>query len=116
MLDRPHRLRTSADFSRVSRRGRRRGTMHLLVHLLATDDDTTTRIGFVTSRAVGNAVHRNLVKRRLREIAHELLDTIPTGWLIVVRAKPNAARATYAELRREVRSAVLGRTESKRAS
>jgi ribonuclease P protein component len=53
----------------------------------------------VVSRAVGNAVTRNRVKRRLRELVRDLGESLPSGSLLVVRALPRSAGASYAELR-----------------
>ena len=50
-----------------------------------------TQVGFVVSKAVGNAVIRNRVKRRLRHQVRELLVTAPQGMTVVVRALPAAA-------------------------
>lgn len=47
------------------------------------------------SKAVGNAVVRNLVKRRLREIGARLLQEHPTGIDVVVRSLPAAAQADW---------------------
>ena len=60
------------------------------------------RIGFVVSRAVGPAVTRNLVKRRLRHLCRERLAVLPSGSMLVVRALPAAAGATYEELGEEL--------------
>jgi ribonuclease P protein component len=49
-----------------------------------------TRIGFVVSGAVGNAVTRNRVKRRLRHLAAAHVADAPAGIGIVVRALPQA--------------------------
>ena len=54
------------------------------------------RYGFVTSRAVGNAVVRNKLRRRLREAARSL--PLENGWDIVVIARRSAADATYGQL------------------
>ena len=77
-----------------------------MVHLLLADpaqtDPTPTepaRVGFVVSKAVGNAVQRNLVKRRLREILSHRVNEIPDGGLAVVRALPPSQGAAYEELR-----------------
>jgi ribonuclease P protein component len=60
------------------------------------------RVGFVVSRAVGTAVTRNLVKRRLRHLCRERLGVLPEGSMLVVRALPAAADASYTELAREL--------------
>lgn len=59
-------------------------------------------MGFVVSKAVGGAVQRNLVKRRLRAISASRLETFPIGSSVVVRALPPAAAATFPELERDV--------------
>jgi ribonuclease P protein component len=55
-------------------------------------------VGFVVSRAVGGAVVRNTVTRRLRALVHDRLGQLPEGGSIVVRALPPAADASYSEL------------------
>jgi ribonuclease P protein component len=55
-------------------------------------------VGFVVSKAVGPAVTRNLVKRRLRHLARERLASLPGSGVLVVRALPSAATASYAVL------------------
>ncbi len=80
----------------------------MVVHLLAsTGEDPATgptdpRVGFVVSKAVGPAVTRNLVKRRLRHLCRERLAGLPSGSMLVVRALPAAAGASYPELGREL--------------
>jgi ribonuclease P protein component len=93
-----HRLTGSARFSHAIRTGRRAGSDTLVLHLARADEAGTPRIGFVVSRAVGNAVTRNRVKRRLRELVRVRRDSLPTGSVLVVRALPPCARASYEEL------------------
>jgi ribonuclease P protein component len=108
-------MRSGQDFGRAVRKGRRAGSATVVVHLAACDsgpDEGTTqpaRIGFVVSRAVGCAVVRNRVKRRLRAALHERLDLIPPGALLVVRALPAAGTATGDRLRGDLDRA-LNRT------
>ena len=90
-------MRHSADFSRVVRRGRRASTQTLAVHALPGETGDTTRVGFVVSRAVGNAVVRNRVKRRLRHAALPQLEALG-AMLVVVRAHPTAATADFPRL------------------
>ena len=99
MLDRSHRLTTSAGFTLAVRSGRRAGTRTLVLHL-GTEPGAVAgpRVGFVVSRAVGNAVTRNLVKRRLRHLARERLTSLPRSAVLVVRALPASAVASYVDL------------------
>lgn len=64
------------------------------------------RIGFVVSKAVGPAVTRNRVKRRLRHLAREQLSDLetrlPGSAVLVVRALGPSAGATSAELRADL--------------
>ena len=52
----------------------------------------------VEPMAVGNAAVRNRVKRRLRHQAREHVTTLPGSAVLVVRALPAAAQASYEEL------------------
>ena len=60
------------------------------------------RVGFVVSRAVGPAVTRNLVKRRLRHLSRPRLTALPAGSMLVVRALPASAQASHQELAQEL--------------
>jgi len=58
-------------------------------------------VGIITSRRVGNAVIRNRVRRRLREIVrHSRPDWLPGLWVVVIARNP-ASRASHAELQAE---------------
>jgi ribonuclease P protein component len=57
-----------------------------------------------TSRSLGGAVQRNRVRRRLRELIRERYGEMETGWDLLLIARPDAARATYAELRKALGS------------
>jgi ribonuclease P protein component len=60
----------------------------------------SSRFAFVVRRDAGTAVKRNLVKRRLREVARML--AIAPGWDIVVSAHRSAASVSFGELRKDV--------------
>jgi ribonuclease P protein component len=59
------------------------------------------RLGLSVSRKVGNAVTRNAVRRRLREVFHSCISEIAGDMDLVVSARPAAAKATLEELREE---------------
>ena len=74
------------------------------------------RIGFVVSGALGNAVSRNRIKRRLRHLAAAQLADTPAGMDLVVRALPRAA-TTPAEVPTDLGSAwheVVSRLSARR--
>ena len=102
MLPAQARMRRPAEFSTAMRRGSRVGRRTLTGHLAVTGrPDEPAKIGFVVSRAVGNAVTRNKVRRRLRHIARGYLESLPQGSLLVVRANPPAAAARQSDLAAE---------------
>ena len=95
-MGRAQRLRTSGEFAAVYRHGRAyRG--ELLVVRALRRDGPLSRFGFSAGRAIGNAVARNRLKRRLREAVRSL--RVAPGWDIVVNARPGAAEADYHRLR-----------------
>ncbi|KGN37433.1 ribonuclease P protein component [Knoellia subterranea] len=102
MLPAPNRLRERSEFASAIRApgATRAGSRILVVHANVTDPRAglPPRVGFVVSKAVGNAVVRNRTKRRLRAAIATQLTGIPDGVDIVVRAQPAAATATFAEL------------------
>lgn len=66
------------------------------------------RLGLSVSRKVGNAVIRNAVRRRLKEVFRLCVSEIPGDLDLVVSARPAAAGATFEDLRVEF-SKALGR-------
>lgn len=102
MLPRDNRLRTSVDFRTAFRAGVKGTSGHALTHLARTRESHAPRVGFVVSKAVGNAVTRNRVKRRARAWAAEQVLDLEMGDLLVIRALPAAADADYATLTRSL--------------
>jgi ribonuclease P protein component len=106
------RLRRRPEFTAVVRSGRRAGRPTMVLHSLPERPVTPTpgdagtvggpRAGFVVGRAVGNSVVRHRVTRRLRAVVHDQLDRLPPTADLVVRARPEAATASSADLRRDL--------------
>jgi ribonuclease P protein component len=103
-------MRRSADFSATVRRGRRGSARLVTVHLAppgpGADDTAPAQVGFVVSRAVGPAVVRNRVRRRLRHLMRARLAVLPAGARVVVRAQPASSTASSKVLARDLEQAL----------
>jgi ribonuclease P protein component len=75
---------------------------------------SAARAGFVVGKAVGNSVCRHRVTRQLRHLVRAELHRLPDTADLVVRARPEAAGADVAVLRRDL-DAGLDRVLSERA-
>ena len=84
------RLLRHADFERVYKQGRRHFASHMTVFYSPRTGEGTEaaslRVGFTVSKALGGAVVRNRLKRRLRE-AVRLHGMIPAAMDIVINPK-----------------------------
>lgn len=119
MLAPEHRLRSSALFSTVVKKGARKGSRTVVVHLWTPEPGLDApleltggpRAGLIVSKAVGNAVVRHSVSRKLRAVLATIIDDDATAAspqlqetsFVVVRALPATAKASSKELESDVR-------------
>lgn len=109
VLPAAYRMRRPADFERAVRHGARCGRDSLVVHVAGDPAvEGSVVVGFVVSKAVGNAVVRNRVKRRLRAVVSQRIGQLPPGGRLVVRALPKSAGLDSAVLARDFDSALAG--------
>ena len=106
------RLLRHADFERVYKQGRRHFAAHMTVFYLAraaeaADGSVGLRVGFTVSKALGGAVQRNRMKRRLREAVR--LQGVPAGIDadIVINPKRTLLIAEFTDLRNEIAKAFV---------
>jgi ribonuclease P protein component len=91
------RLVRSGEFDAVYRAGKRRSSSHFTVFFRA-NELPQSRFGFSIKKALGGAVARNRIRRRLREVVRCHRLEIPAGWDIVIHPKSSVARAEFAAL------------------
>ncbi|MGI8437331.1 MAG: ribonuclease P protein component [Chthoniobacterales bacterium] len=95
------RLALAEEFNQVRTEGATQRGRLLILGTLSRPETADFRAGFVTSRRVGNAVVRNRVRRRLREIVRRHQCEVRPGFWIVIVARPAAATARYRALEDE---------------
>ncbi len=100
-------LKRPQQFDRVFKSGSSAAD-RFLVFKAAPNRLESSRYGISVGRKVGNAVVRNRVKRRLREILR--LESLSGGWDFIVIARKTSAEGEYRELRNSAR-ALLSRLE-----
>jgi ribonuclease P protein component len=91
------RVLRSGDFARIERQGVRASGPLLVLVARPRRDGKPGRIGFTISKKVGNAVVRNGVRRRLKELVRRRKHWLDARDLVVI-ARPEAAGASCAAL------------------
>ena len=113
MLAKANRVTRPDDFRTIVRRGRRSSTALAVYYRVERDPADPARFGFIVSRAVGGAVERNLLRRRMRAVGRQLVDSGAQGMDVVVRALPGSAQRGWAsvsaDMHDELDSSLMGR-------
>ena len=105
------RLRRNDDFRAVREQGRRTDCGAFLLTWRVRPAESLiapARVGVVASRAaVGDAVHRNRAKRRLRAIFRKHQALVPPGVDLVLTARAALLRLEFAEVEQRFTAACL---------
>ena len=89
MLAAQHRMRSTQDFQSVRRNGKKVLTPGLVVHIYpGMYGDAPSRVGLTVGKDCGNAVQRHRVSRRIRATMGPVLEFLPVGTGLVVKALP----------------------------
>jgi len=98
-VHRAQHLKSRSEFAAVYRAGKPFRSEFVVLRAIRTNGPVS-RFGFTTGRALGGAVVRNRVKRRLREIVRSL--PVAEGWDIVLNARSGCVGADFHELKNGV--------------
>ena len=101
------RLKNRREFLRAAR-GAKWVTPGLVMQCWKRDDDASSRIGFTVTKRVGNAVIRNRVKRRLREIVRQDEAHARMGYDYVVIGRKSTTTRAFKDLKNDLDGAFLG--------
>jgi ribonuclease P protein component len=103
-MRREWRLRQTTDFDRARGSGRSWASPLLACYVFARGDSDPARIGITVGRRTGNAVVRNRVRRRIRELVRGRHPALAPGIDVVLIARPPSAQATFDDLDRSLAS------------
>jgi len=92
----------SQDFRRVYDGGVKYACPFFAAFCLLDPETAGPRIGFTTPRALGKAVVRNRIRRRVREAVRHQVDRLNPQWSIVLNPRRKALEAPMPELLREI--------------
>jgi ribonuclease P protein component len=98
---RANRLVRRAEFDAVYREGRRRSSQSFVVFFRPNGREFS-RFGMSVKKALGVAVVRNRIRRRVREILRLHRQEIATGWDIVIHPRVTVAKTAFASLEAEL--------------
>ena len=113
MLSAQNRMKRSTDFGETVKHGARAVQPDLVIYARRRDKTAADapKVGLIISRAVGSAVQRHRLARRLRHVARALVDGLQRSEHVVIRALPSSRDVGSARLEEELRAG-LRRIES----
>ena len=91
-----NRIKKAEEFQSMIKKGAKIVNQSFVIYYGQKDDDET-RIGISVSKKLGNAVHRNLYKRQVRMMCHELIDFKNTNYDLVLIIRFNYSSLSYEE-------------------
>lgn len=100
-MDKKYRLRKRREFNNTYRRGKSLAN-RCLVLVYRKNKLNITRVGFSISKKYGNAVERNRIKRRLREIYRKRMVEIRTGYDLIFIVRIGARGTSFAKLEHQM--------------
>ncbi|OHU98860.1 ribonuclease P protein component [Mycobacterium talmoniae] len=104
MLPAQYRMRRSSDFSATVKHGTRAVQPDIVLHARQAGDEPGPRVGLVVAKAVGSAVDRHRVARRLRHVCRTVLPELRPTDHLVIRARPSSRHAVSARLEQQLRA------------
>lgn len=98
------RILRSSEFRKIYDHGTRHSCALFAAFVLASDVvDSVSRAGFTTPKALGSAVVRNRIRRRMREAVRLEMEQLSPGCSIIFNPRRRVLECEFSELRAEVR-------------
>ena len=107
MLPAQYRMRKSSDFHETVKHGMRTVQPDMVLHARwAPPEVPGPRIGLIVAKAVGSAVQRHRVARRLRHVARGAIGRLQPSEQLVIRARPSSRTAASGGLERQLHAGI----------
>ncbi|NLL61208.1 MAG: ribonuclease P protein component [Candidatus Atribacteria bacterium] len=91
----------TSEFRRVFSGGNKILGKNIVLHVLSTQQENN-KVGIIVKKSIGNAVQRNKIRRRLREIWRQQNKVLSPGYDMVIVARKEIISATFAEIEQEI--------------
>jgi len=110
-VKRVYSLKGKKSYSKVFVKGRKKKGKGVVVFVLKDntieetdnqDNIKKIKVGISISKKIGKANKRNLLKRRVRSICHELLNDMNDGLSVIVKPYPESLYMSYSELKSDI--------------
>jgi ribonuclease P protein component len=103
MLKRHNRIVTPSDFRQVVRRGRKQVMQFVIIYRRPSD---LSRVGVIVTAKCGNAVVRNLLRRRTLAICRDLVKSGQLTGDLIVRFRCEGQQPSFADLKNDIEGAL----------
>lgn len=101
MLSATNRLRSKREFKYAFKKGNSLNSRYLVL-VAVKNFKKYSKFGIVVTKKIGNAVCRNSVKRKIREILRINLANIKTGYNFILLTKPGIETQNYTEIQKSI--------------
>src|SRR5690625_499826 len=102
-VQKKYRLKSRADFKQVYRLGKTSANRQLVVYCWERKDGGDSfRLGISVSKRIGNAVVRNRMRRRIKEIVRQECGRIKQEYDYIIIVRKGALQLDFAGLKRSV--------------
>lgn len=96
-MEKKYRIRKNMEFKKVYKIGKNYWNRNLVLYVNKNKLDYS-RIGFTVTKKIGNAVTRNKVRRKMKEICRLNFENIKPGYDLIFIAKKSVVNMKYDEL------------------
>lgn len=96
------RVKKEKEFQKVFHSGSSKANRQFVVYVLAKEDQSHFRVGISVGKKVGNAVMRNSVKRKIRQVLLELKPTIQSEIDFIIIARPPTVKLSTEEIKKSL--------------